>query len=236
MTGFEGVFDRSGQLARPSLFRLPHEFASFLFYNPEAPDGASIDGQGHRVMVLPGLMTWDAFTGNLRAHLARCGYRPQGWGQGLNWGPTERIRTGIRDRLDQLCDAEGGPVSVIGVSMGGILARDLAHDRPDHVKRLVSIVSPTHFPTASYAEYLVGVLKPFYSTDIDTERYGDPLAMPALHLFTRDDGLLAWQSCQGCDPASTTVEVEGPHVTICRNPKVLATVAEWLQPANEDPA
>ena len=81
--------------------------------------------------------------------------------------------------------------------MGGILARDLAHDRPDQIRRLVTIVSPTHFPTASYAEYLVWALRPFYSAEIDTDRFGEPLAMPALHLFTRDDGLIAWESCKG---------------------------------------
>jgi len=94
----------------------------------------------------------------------------------------------------------------------------------------VAIVSPTHFPTASNVEPLVNMLRPFYTPDMDPDHYGRPVAMPALHLYSRDDGLIAWESCMGQDPESTTVEVKGQHVTICRNPDVLRTVAEWLQP------
>ena len=128
-------------------------------------------------------------------------------------------------------EAEGGPVSVVGVSMGGILARNLAHDYPDKMRRLVSIVSPTRFPTASHAEPVVRALRPFYSTSVDTSRYSNDVALPSLAVHSRDDGLIAWESCVGHGAETQSVEVEGSHVAICRNPDVLRAVASFLAPS-----
>ena len=159
-----GVFDNSGALRGPTYRELHRELTSFVSYNPEraVTDGLP-HGNGHTVLVLPGLLTTDAFTLALRRFLDACGYRSEGWEMGTNWGPTPRILGGLRDRLHALNDREGGPVSVVGVSMGGILARNLAHDHPERIRKLATIVSPVRFPTASSLEPLVRLLSPFYS-------------------------------------------------------------------------
>jgi pimeloyl-ACP methyl ester carboxylesterase len=221
------VFDSS--LAAPSVADLRRDLTAALTYRPDAAGTDGIPhGRGHRVLVIPGLLTGDPFTLPLRNFLAACGYRAEGWGLGLNWGPTPRLVEGLRARLAEAADDEGGPVSVIGVSMGGILARDLAHDHPERVRRLVTIVSPVRFPTASPLEPVVRLLSPFYSDEVSAARYGGPLPMPVMAVFTRSDGLLAWQSCTGGAGDCHEVEVDGAHATICRNPSVHRAVAEWL--------
>ncbi len=224
-----GVFDTSGNLSGPGYADLHREFTSALSYRPESVTVDDLpDGDGHTVLVLPGLLTTDVFTQGLRDFLAGRGYRAEGWSLGVNWGPTPRLLAGLRDRLFALNDREGGPVSVVGVSMGGILARNLAHDHPDRIRKLATIVSPVRFPTASSLEPVIRALSPFYSTEVSAERYGQPVSMPLMAVYTRGDGLIAWESCQGAAGQCHEVEVEGSHVTICRNPQVHRALAEWL--------
>ncbi len=182
------------------------------------------------MLVIPAFLTSDAITGPLRRFLQRCGYRAFGWQLGVNWGPTPRILELLRRRLDECCDLEGGPVSVIGLSLGGLLARDLAHDRPQDIDHLVTIVSPYRLPTASHLEPFFHVLAPFYSNDFQSERLAEPLAMPSTAVFTRDDGLVSWESCRAEEALGACFELRGAHSTICKNPDLLTLIAERLAP------
>ncbi len=132
--------------------------------------------------MIPAFLTADAISGPLRDFLARCGYRVFGWELGTNWGPTPYILEALRRRLDACCDLAGGQVSVIGFSLGGLLARDLAHDRPRDIDHVVTVVSPFRLPTATPMEPVLRVCAPFYSDDFETERLADPLG----HVLDRD--------------------------------------------------
>jgi hypothetical protein len=120
------------------MWRLCREGWSLLAYFPIAPDPSrQPQGHGQVALVIPAFLTTDAVTRPLRDFLTRCGYRALGWELGINWGPTPRLLAALRARLSELNRLAGGPVSVIGVSLGGILARDLAHDRAGDIR-------PTH--------------------------------------------------------------------------------------------
>ena len=153
---------------------------------------------------------------------------PFGWGLGVNWGPTPRLLRGLRRRTQELVAVEGGPISVIGVSLGGLLVRDLAHDCPDDIRHVVTLVSPFRLPTASTIEPLVRLCTPFYSRDIDVARLARPLPVPSTAVFSRQDGIVAWESCTSDEAHGVAVEVSGPHMTICRNPDALLAVAKRL--------
>ena len=225
----EQLFDRSGRLRRPPIHRLAGEAWSFVSYHPAPPDPAGLpDGQGHAVLVVPAYCTNDAFSLPLRRFLDRCGFRSFGWELGFNWGPTAGLHEGLRRRFRQVRAVAGGPVSLVGISLGGMLARDLAFDFPDDVVQVVTLVSPINLPTASSLEPLVRLCLPFYSADIDPARLARPLPMPSTSIFTRDDGLVAWQSCRIDEPGATAIEVSGGHVSICRNPAALRAVVERL--------
>src|ERR1700712_5868478 len=80
-------------------------------------------GDGHPVLVLPGLLAGDGTTWTLRRLLTRLGYQAHGWGLGRNIGPTPSVLQGMSARLDELHNRYDALVSLIGWSLGGIFAR-----------------------------------------------------------------------------------------------------------------
>jgi pimeloyl-ACP methyl ester carboxylesterase len=231
MHRLDGVFDRSGVVRRPAYRQLRRELFSFLLDHPAAPDAAAFpDGQSHVVLIIPAALTGDLATRPLRKFLTRCGYRVHGWGLGINWGPTPGLLAGLRRRLHALRQIGGDRVSVVGVSLGGLLARDLAYDCAADIRQVVTLASPFRLPTATTIEPLFHLLAPFYSPTLDAARLATPLPLASTAFFTRDDGVVAWESCISDQSTCRPIEVSGGHLTICRNPAVLAHLARILVP------
>ena len=99
-------------------------------------------GDGHPVLVLPGLLAGDGSTWILRRILRRLGYRAYGWGLGRNIGPTPHAVDGMIELLNQLYTRHNAPVSLIGWSLGGIFARNLARNHPSAVRQVITLGSP----------------------------------------------------------------------------------------------
>lgn len=223
------VVDFSPGAPRPPLAGLIREWGSLATYFPQAPRPEDLPrGDGHAVLVIPGILSADWATWPFRRFLDRCGYRTPGWRLGPNLGPTPYILRGLRRRLDALKRESGAPVSLIGVSLGGLLALDLAHDRPDDVRRVITLAGPRRLPVATVYAPLVRLFMPLYSRELDLARLARPLPVPAMSIHTREDGVLDWRACLPLDPAEPFVEVAGPHQTICRTPAALEAVARRL--------
>lgn len=229
MSQIDAYFDRTGKVRRPPYRRLWREVASFAFEFPKAPDPSEFKaGEGHVVLVIPGFLTPDTFTSPLRRFLKRCGYRAYGWGLKVNFGPTPRLLEGLERRFQECLAIGGGPISVIGVSLGGLFARNLAFQHPRDIRQVITLVSPFRLPTASTIEPLVRICAPFFSDEIDVRRLATPLPVPSTAVYTREDGLVAWESCWSEEAFGLPVEVRGKHVTICRNPATLRAVGRRL--------
>ncbi len=229
MARLDGIFDRTNLVRRPPYRRLMREVWSVATDFPTPPDPADLpQGRGHVVLVIPGLMSTDAFTSPLRRFLIRCGYRSFGWGLGVNVGPTPRALKGLRERVRELRSIEGGPISIVGVSVGGVLARDAAYDCREDIRCVITLSSPFHLPTASTIEPLFRLCAPLHSSAIDLARLSTPLPVRSTAIFTRDDGIVARESCWTEEEGSTSIEVSGAHMTLGRNPAVLRIVAERL--------
>lgn len=99
-------------------------------------------GDGRAVMVIPGFMARDIFTLRLRRMLEVAGYSPHGWGLGLNRGAAPDLLDRLTAQLDTIAVAEGTPISLIGWSLGGLYAREVAKLRPDIVDRVITLGSP----------------------------------------------------------------------------------------------
>ena len=212
---------------RPPRRLLLAEAWSLAAYRPPPPAAATLArGTGQRVLVVPAFMTGDVFMRGLRAFLDRCGFRAFGWGLGVNWGPTPRILAGLERRLDGL--AADGPVAVVGVSLGGVLARNLAYDRPGGISHVVTVASPFRLPAATTIGSLVRLCAPRYSADVDLARLHQPLPVPSTMIVTRGDGIVDPGSCWTDGAGGHVVHVDGPHLAICRNPDVLRAVAAAL--------
>ena len=135
------------RLSKPSLLLTACEIGSFSVELPasllvDALVPAANEGRGRPVLVLPGFYSPDVATSRCRSHLRRLGYAPHGWGLGRNYGLTDEIIDGVLARLDEVQAGHDEPVSVVGWSFGGLLARWVAHQRPDRVRQVICLGSP----------------------------------------------------------------------------------------------
>jgi hypothetical protein len=237
MRTLDHVFDRTGTIRRPSNFLILREALSLFCDHRPPPDPAELpNGRGHVVLLVPGLFTSDAVNRSLQRFLNACGYHAFGWGLGVNWGPTPRLVSGLRRRLTALRAIEDGPVSVVGLSLGGLLARDLAHQCPDDIRQVITIASPFHLPTATILEPLIHLSALCYAPAIDVARLAAPLPVPAAAIYSRQDGIVAWESCRNDDRNCPAIEVAGSHFAACRNPDVFRAVAQRLADRSTPPS
>ena len=117
-------------------------------------------GDGHHVLVLPGFLADDCSTLGLRWHLRNLGYTTHGWDLGRNVGPTREIVAGMRQCLDSLADEYGEKISLVGWSLGGIYAREMAREVPEEVRQVITLASP--FRLTNLAQTRTGRLYQYY--------------------------------------------------------------------------
>jgi len=99
-------------------------------------------GDGHAVLVVPGFGAGDLATQPLRSLLRDLGYAAYGWNQGINLGMRADIKKALNERLVKLHARHGGPVSLIGWSLGGVFVREMARYKPELVRRVFTLGSP----------------------------------------------------------------------------------------------
>jgi pimeloyl-ACP methyl ester carboxylesterase len=190
-------------------------------------------GDGHPVLVLPGLLAGDGSTWILRRILRRLGYRTHGWRLGRNIGPTAKAVAGMADRIDELHTRYDAPVSLIGWSLGGIFARTLARRHPSAVRQVITLGSPfamTHASESraslSFDRYAhLHVERP----ELPLEMEREALPVPATAFYSRCDGMVAWQACM--NPPSERAEniaVRSSHIGYGHNPAVVWAIADRL--------
>jgi hypothetical protein len=200
--------------------------------------GCAPRGDGHGVLVLPGFMATDSSTRPLRALLRRLGYDARPWLLRRNLGPTEAIVERMPRRLHDVWSSTGRPVSLVGASLGGVFARDLARSHPDMVRQVITLGSPFRLPVRysgrhlTHAGPLYRALRPWHSQrGIERSEEDDlpPLQVPATAIYTRTDGVVPWRACiEREGPTSESVEVWGSHSGLGHNPLALVIVADRL--------
>ena len=197
-------------------------------------------GDDHPVMVIPGFGANDAMTLPLRHALKRLGYTPYGWDQGYNLGMRPPIKTALAKRLKDLHAKHQSPVSLIGWSLGGVFAREMARHDPEHVRRVFTLGSPINgTPDANNLNLIFRLLnrgRPAVSDRAGFERRRRAPPVPCVAIHSKSDGLVAWR-CSLEEPSPTTenVEVRGSHFGLVVNYDVLRTLAERLpRPANSE--
>src|SRR3954451_22925981 len=120
--------------------RAIHELGAFLGALPLL--SLAPRGDGHPVLVLPGLVASDASTRPLRSFLASKGYAVAGWGQGRNYGLRPGVQDAMLDLIQELNDTYGRKISLVGWSLGGLYARQLAKMMPERVRQVITLGSP----------------------------------------------------------------------------------------------
>ena len=188
-------------------------------------------GDGHPVLMVPGFLRGDSYMQPLYRYLQARGYTPYHWRLGVNLGPTDRALEGLERRLAQIVERHGRKASLIGHSLGGSLLRHVAKQRPEQVRLLILLASPTQLPTASQLEPVYRMMARWHSELAQTlyASVNEPPAVPVTAIHTRSDGILAWQSCLEVEgPGRENIEVRGPHTTMARNPAAWRVIADRL--------
>jgi pimeloyl-ACP methyl ester carboxylesterase len=188
-------------------------------------------GDGHPVLVVPSFLRGDRHTLPLRRFLAGCGYTAEGWGLGTNLGPTAAALDGVAALLEAAHRRDGRKVTLIGHSLGGVIARELAKQQPERVRQLVLLASPIRLPTASPLEPVYKLLAPWHRRDVmrPVAAMNAPPPVPVTAIYTKSDGIVAWESCREIDGAlRESIAVRGAHGTMVRNPEAWRIIADRL--------
>lgn len=205
------IFDRLGE------FRVLLELGSIGPALPalmQAPKG-----DGHPVLVLPGMLADDGSTFVLRRYLKMLGYQVHPWKLGRNWGPSTEIRDGIRARFKELSERYKRRVSIVGWSLGGIYAREIAREYPSLTRQVITLGSPFG---AGYR--IDGEPSPELAARL---RPAPPV--PCTAIYSKTDGVVPWEACLEIEgPQTDNIEVDASHIGMGVNALVLWAVADRL--------
>lgn len=188
-------------------------------------------GDGQPVLVFPGLVAPDTSTVPLRAYLKRLGYQTYGWNQGFNVGPRHGVLAGCRERIEEIHEKHGRTVSLIGWSLGGLYAREMAKLLPGMVRQVITLGSPfAGHPHATHAWRVFEYLSGHSASDpnlLDRLREAPPV--PTTSMYSKTDGVVAWQcSVQAPGQQTENVEVWASHLGLGVNPLALYVLADRL--------
>jgi len=204
-------------------------------------------GDGSGVVVIPGFLGTDLYLMEMYAWLQRIGYRAYFSGIGLNAEcPNLLIKRRLNDTIDRAVGETGRPIHLIGHSLGGIIARSAARQRPDDIASVITLGSPfrgkvVHSRVLRVSEIVrgrilnthgPGVLPDCYTgrctcNFMDSLKKELPETIGQTAIYTKTDGVVDWQYCIMDDPA-VDVEVPGTHIGLAFNPAVYDTIARRL--------
>ncbi len=193
-------------------------------------------GDGRPVLLLPGLVNGDMSNIVMRHYLESLGYRAFKWELGANLGPRSIGAEGERlfERIATIHETTGEPVTLIGVSLGGIMARVAAHRHPEWVREVITVSSPfAGLPHATNVwrvfEFACGQRSDDPAVRAFLEEASSPLPVPATAIWSRSDGLVNGECCheEDCESARS-IEVNSGHLWVQMKPEVLRAIAETL--------
>jgi pimeloyl-ACP methyl ester carboxylesterase len=182
-------------------------------------------GEGS-VLLIPGFLAGDWSMIPLSDFLIGLGYRVRTARVLFNPGPTAAIVAQLDRALVDL--ARAGKVGIVGQSLGGVLAREMARRHSGAVRCVVTLCSPVRFPVTTPLEPFARLLLPFQDPGWLARRHdiAKTLPVPATAIYSMEDGIVDWRQClQDEGPDSVNIRVRGSHTTMGSNPEAQAAIA-----------
>ena len=191
-------------------------------------------GDGHTVLCLPGFMATNNSTRPMRSLLSELGYDAHGWDSGRNMRVDNALIERLEAQLTRLHKESGRTVSIVGWSLGGVIARELAKLHPDKVRLVISLGSPI---TTERAQ--TGVTKLFEllnGKEPEVQRGGrfgaleEAPPVPTTSVFTKTDGIVHWRGSVQCGDREDceNILVHASHCGLGVNPSVMVAMADRL--------
>lgn len=202
-------------------------------------------GDGHPVLLLPGLAAGDATLRPLALFLRSRGYAVETWGFGRNRGFHRKFVSALEQKLRYVHHRSGRKVSLIGWSLGGIFAYDLAHRMPEHVRSVYALGSPMRLSTErveapltvkALYRWLAHPMGPIAHLALARAKYlklAPPV--PSGCIYSATDGVVPAHAAvlEGTSPRHENLPVPGSHLGLGFNPVVMWILADRLaQPEN----
>ncbi|MEJ8851202.1 alpha/beta hydrolase [Variovorax rhizosphaerae] len=229
---FESAIAPSAPLLLGLEYRALAEFGVFMMSQPL--QWLLPRGDSHAVIIIPGLVQSGVAVTPLRNALRRLGYDAHTWDQGRNLGFSKAELHSVREQAEELAGSTGKKVSIIGWSLGGIYARELAFEIPDVLRQVITLAAPfSGDATTSNVQWLYDTVTKSRAGEIDDAmamRIRGQLPVPSTAIYSRTDGFVAWQSCIDehlCD-TNENIEVCSSHSGLGFNAQVLYVIADRL--------
>jgi len=233
VAGDRSSSDKLSAPRRSGLFREARVFFELPRLVFRVPDLARQPrGRGQPIIILPGYGAGDGSTAILKAYLRLLGYRVRGWGLGRNTGNVTELLPRILKRLISFSRRTGQDVRLIGWSLGGYLAREVARERPDLVRQVITLGTPV----VGGPKYTV-IARAFCRRGFDVDALAAEvearkqvcLNTPVTAIYSRADAVVAWQACIDHDaPNVEHIEVTTGHLGFGFSPEVYKIIAQRL--------
>ena len=178
--------------------------------------------------MIPGFIARDESTTALRRALADAGWRVHGWDMGINWGARADTVEKLKARLDAI--GHGEPILLVGWSLGGLFARELARAVPERVRAVVTLGSPfSGDPKQNNVWRLYERVAGHKVDDPPLPRITDKPPVPSLALWSRKDGLIAPRAARGLDDErDAEAELACTHMAFGVSPKAAREVVQEI--------
>lgn len=191
-------------------------------------------GDGHPVLILPGFMASDRSTGPLRKFVDKLGYAAYGWDLGRNVAKIEFLDDLAR-KMEEIYEIHEEPITLIGWSLGGVFARQLAKAHPDLVRQVITLGAPFRgVSKPNNVAWIYNLLNGGQKVrDVDPAILEDiplPAPVPTTAIYTKEDGIVPWKLCmeEREDEWHQNIQVRGSHLGLGVNPTVLNIIADRL--------
>jgi pimeloyl-ACP methyl ester carboxylesterase len=183
------------------------------------------------VLVVPGFATGDAVTLPMRAYLARRGHMCTGWNLGTNKGEVAGMLGAVIDEVAKHAKLHAQPCAVLGWSLGGVLAREVARERPELVRCVVTYGTPLAGPRYTTAAGFYGETRTREIEAQIAERADMPIVPPVTAIYTQKDGVVDYRTCIDPAPNTRNIEVTSTHVGLGFDPDVWQIVTGAIERA-----
>jgi hypothetical protein len=213
-------------------FRAAIELASHLVVSRQA----AAAGDGHAVVIFPGLGADGTSVAPLRSYCRELGYDAYDWGRGFNTGPQgdmDEWLAQLAEHVQALLATHTLPATLIGWSLGGIYAREIAKLLTPGIRQVITIGTPFNATTdhthAGWLYRLLNGTTPVLDRSL-SQRLRTPPGVPTTSIYSRSDGVVAWQTCRHERRSRLTqdIEIRGSHVGMGWNRSVMRVVADRL--------